>query len=81
MKKKTCKLEPSNKSVYFYNGTRVQPLGILPLNVKYKNVVNKINFYVMKNGGTPILRGDFMKSYNIGFFYFKIYRWKCGWQD
>lgn len=61
------KLRPTSKYLYFYNGIKVQPLGLLNVVIKYKNIENKLDFCVMKNGGPPIVGRNFLNMYNFGF--------------
>ncbi|XP_044757268.1 uncharacterized protein K02A2.6-like [Coccinella septempunctata] len=61
------KLKQTDRCLTFYNGTKVEPLGILNANVEFKRIVTNMNFYVFKNGGPPILGRDFLNIYNIGF--------------
>lgn len=62
---KDLKLNFCNKFIYLYNGDKINPIGLLEVDVKYKNIVSKIILNVIRNGGPPILGRDFLQNFEI----------------
>ncbi|CAG9133042.1 unnamed protein product [Plutella xylostella] len=58
-------LEPCNLKMCFYNGHKITPVGCLKLNVSYNGKYCQIIFYVVKNGGPPLVGRDFMAKFKI----------------
>ncbi|KAG7308938.1 hypothetical protein JYU34_006209 [Plutella xylostella] len=49
----------------FYNGHKITPVGYITLNVSYYNKTQDIVFYVINNGGPPLVGRDFMAKYGL----------------
>lgn len=60
------KIYTSNKNLNVYNGTSLSTLGVIKLNLTYNNVTNTLEFFIIKNGGPPILGRDFMYHFGLG---------------
>ncbi|XP_046964488.1 uncharacterized protein K02A2.6-like [Vanessa cardui] len=58
-------LIPTNKKLISYNGGLIQSLGIARLPVTYNNKTNVLDFYVIQNGGPPLLGRDFISKFNL----------------
>lgn len=58
-------IKPTNKHFIFYNGSQVKPVGVVTLNIAYNKKEMFLDFYVMENGGQPLLGRDFLRLYNI----------------
>lgn len=63
---KDCPLIPTNRCLNVYDGKKMFPLGVCKLSATYNHVTKVLNFYVIKNGGPPILGRDFMNMYKLG---------------
>lgn len=50
-----------------YNGHKITPLGYFTINVCYENKSKPLSFYVIQNGGPPLLGRDFMSKFGISF--------------
>lgn len=58
-------LNSTKKQLLLYTGDKFKPLGTLTLTVKYGNKFYPIEFYVIKNGGPPILGRDFLNKFQF----------------
>ncbi|CAK1585215.1 unnamed protein product [Parnassius mnemosyne] len=54
-----------NIRICVYNGHKITPLGYFCTKVKYNGFMKQINFFVIKNGGPPLLGRDFMSQFKI----------------
>ncbi|XP_028161637.1 uncharacterized protein K02A2.6-like [Ostrinia furnacalis] len=61
------KLHKSDLTMCLYNSHKITPLGYFIAQVSFKNKINDLKFYIVKNGGPPLLGRDFMALFNIGF--------------
>lgn len=59
---KKCEL-----TMCLYNGHKISPIGCFVTKVSYANTTRDITFFVVKNGGPPLLGRDFMTKFNIFF--------------
>ncbi|CAK1597918.1 unnamed protein product [Parnassius mnemosyne] len=48
-----------------YNGHKIDPLGYITVETSYNNSTKLIKYFVVKNGGPPILGRDFMTAFNF----------------
>lgn len=58
-------LMQSNKILQSYNGNRIDVLGVLSLPFSYKNKTKRIDVFIVKSGGPPLLGRDFMAKFNL----------------
>ncbi|XP_037299019.1 uncharacterized protein K02A2.6-like [Manduca sexta] len=58
-------LSPCNVKMCFYNGHRIIPIGYFISKVSYNNMTLNIKFFVIKNGGAPLLGRDFMQKFKL----------------
>lgn len=58
-------LRATNKRFIFYNGVQVTPEGVVGLKIIFNNKENCLDFFVMENGGPPLLGRDFLAMYNL----------------
>ncbi|CAK1597496.1 unnamed protein product [Parnassius mnemosyne] len=54
-----------NIRICVYNGHKITPLGYFCTKVKYNGFMKQLNFFVIKNGGPPLLGRDFMSQFKI----------------
>lgn len=59
-------LNNCNLRMCLYNGHKISPVGFVVLKVYYNNLCKDVTFYVIKNGGPPLVGRDFMYLFNIG---------------
>lgn len=60
-------LNKCNMKMCFYNGHKITPLGCFSVEVTYRNNTEQLVFFVVKDGGPPLLGRDFMTKFKIGF--------------
>jgi hypothetical protein len=58
-------LKPSAIILQSYNGGQLTVLGVLTVQVTYKNQCHNIDAYVVRNGGPPLLGRDFISRFNL----------------
>lgn len=58
-------LKPNNLVLKVYTGAEIKPLGILQVPVKYESETKDIEFYVIVNGGPPLLGRNFLSVFNM----------------
>ncbi|XP_048481336.1 uncharacterized protein K02A2.6-like [Plutella xylostella] len=58
-------LNPCSIRMCFYNGHKLTPLGYFCQTVTYNNMSKPIKFYVIENGGPPLLGRDFMAKFGV----------------
>ncbi|XP_069357535.1 uncharacterized protein [Maniola hyperantus] len=61
------KLYDCNLSMCVYTGHKITPLGYFIGKVSYKDRTENVQFYVIKDGGPPLLGRDFMAKFGIYF--------------
>lgn len=57
-----CKLIESELALKSYNGTALNPLGYIKVNVKHNDIADNLDLYVFRNGGLPLLGRSWMKA-------------------
>ena len=63
-KHKTLQLD--NLILHSYAGSKIEPLGYITVDIKFKNVVaNNVVLYVIKGGGRPLLGRDWLTALKI----------------
>ncbi|XP_048488048.1 uncharacterized protein LOC105383898 isoform X1 [Plutella xylostella] len=60
-------LQKSNVKMCLYNGHKITPLGYFETTVLYSGISKLIRFFVVQNGGPPLLGRDFMAEFNVNF--------------
>lgn len=58
-------LVPSELCLVSYTGDKIWPIGKCQINVTYNNVIKNIDFYVIKNGGPPLLGRNFTYEFKL----------------
>ncbi|CAK1598012.1 unnamed protein product [Parnassius mnemosyne] len=58
-------LPSSSVKMCLYNGHKIDPLGYITVETSYNNSTKLIKYFVVKNGGPPILGRDFMTAFNF----------------
>lgn len=61
------KLNSCDLRMCLYNGHKISPLGYFEAIVSYNNKKHSIKFYVVRNGGPPLLGRDFMTKFGLFF--------------
>lgn len=60
-------LKECNLNMCFYNGHKITPLGSISLQLKFNDISNDVTFFVIQNGGPPLVGRDFMSKFNFNF--------------
>ncbi|KAL0820594.1 hypothetical protein ABMA28_006437 [Loxostege sticticalis] len=58
-------LQTCNLSLRFYDGSRIKPLGVLEVNVKYGKICKHLELYVIENGTTNLLGRQWLTELEI----------------
>ncbi|KAK9679917.1 hypothetical protein QE152_g39563 [Popillia japonica] len=48
-------------------GNKIEPLGKITVSVRFQNEERCLDFYVIKNGGPPLVGRNFLHEFNVGF--------------
>ncbi|XP_048483440.1 uncharacterized protein LOC125489905 [Plutella xylostella] len=64
---RNCNLQKCNIRMCLYNGHKITPVGYFVARVTYLNQTEDVRFYVIKNGGPPLLGREFMSKFNMHF--------------
>lgn len=59
-------LNACNLKMCLYNGHQISPLGYFEASLSFNGISKVLLFYVIKNGGPPLLGRDFMAKFNVG---------------
>ena len=59
-------LNTSKLSLISYSGEKIDPAGVVSLDLTYNNNTCKLEVFVIKKGGPPLLGRDFMNKFNLG---------------
>ena len=60
-------LSPTELLLKSYNGSYIKPFGTCKLEIVFNNLCHFLDFYVIENGGPPILGRNWMEVFKIGF--------------
>lgn len=58
-------IEKANISLRAYNDTIIEPVGMVSINIKYENQLEKLNIYLVKEKGPPIIGREWLIKLNI----------------
>lgn len=61
----TYNLSECRIKMCLYNGHKISPLGFFVCDTTYNNETKKIKFFVIRNGGPPLLGRDFMSAFRL----------------
>ena len=62
---KSSKLHPTTTVVKTYTGERIQPVGVLNVQVKYKEEMQKLNLYVVETKGPALFGRDCLENITL----------------
>lgn len=64
---KNIKLKTNDIKLVSYVGNKIEPLGKITVSVRFQNEERCLDFYVIKNGGPPLVGRNFLHEFNVGF--------------
>ena len=62
---KSSKLHPTNTVLKTYTGEKIQPIGVLDVQVKYKEEMQKLSLYVVETKGPALFGRDWLEKITL----------------